>query len=251
MHWSRPHPELADRYAGAPVAFVGSGRQWLRRPARARYGAQEGSARCARKRATMGAVRAQAAYLRVSTASQDEGMQREAIQRAASARGLAVDDWFADDAARDRYDRPGLVALREAARRGRLGRVWVWRLDRLGAGSLALLTVVKELRSGGVQICSVSESFDSAGPFADCVMAVIGAMAEAELEAIRARTAEARARAERAGKHWGRPQAGTTIQREALLEQLEKGLTLRSAAKIAGLSYGSAQRIKASAGQAR
>jgi DNA invertase Pin-like site-specific DNA recombinase len=82
-------------------------------------------------------------------------------------------------------------------------------------------------------------------------MAVIGAMAEAELEAIRARTAEARARAERAGKHWGRPQAGTTIQREALLEQLEKGLTLRSAAKIAGLSYGSAQRIKASAGQAR
>lgn len=199
----------------------------------------------------MGAVRGQAAYLRVSTASQDEGMQREAIQRAASARGLEVDSWFADDAARDRYDRPGLGALREAARRGRLGRVWVWRLDRLGAGALALLTVVKELRAGGVQICSVQESFDSAGPFGDAILAVIGAMAESELEAIRQRTAEAKARAERAGKHWGRPQAGTVDQREALRVQLEKGLTLRSAAKVAGLSYGSAQRIKSGGGQVR
>jgi putative DNA-invertase from lambdoid prophage Rac len=176
-------------------------------------------------------------------------MQREAIARAAQARGLAVDDWFSDDYARDRYDRPGLGALRESARRGRLGVVWVWRLDRLGSGALALLTVVKELRTGGVQICSVSESFDSAGPFADCVLAVIGAMAESELEAIRARTAEARARAKRNGKHWGRPPAGSDVQRGVLFEQLEKGLTLRSAAKIAGLSYGSAQRIKASARQ--
>lgn len=172
-------------------------------------------------------------------------MQREAISRAASARGLAVDDWFHDDAARDRFDRPGLVQLRELARRGRLGVVWVWRLDRLGAGALALLTVVKELRAGGVQICSVSESFDSSGPFADAILAVIGAMAESELEAIRARTAEARLRAERNGKHWGRPQAGTPDQRVILWEQLENGLTLRSAAKVAGLSYGSAQRIKA------
>jgi DNA invertase Pin-like site-specific DNA recombinase len=178
-------------------------------------------------------------------------MQREAIQRAASARGLAVDDWFADDSSRDRFDRPGLSELRELARRGRLGVVWVWRLDRLGAGALALLTVVKELKTGGVQICSVSESFDSSGPFADAILAVIGAMAESELEAIRARTAEARARAERAGKHWGRPPAASDVQRITLVEQLEKGLTLRSAAKVAGLSYGSAQRITAGLRQAR
>jgi putative DNA-invertase from lambdoid prophage Rac len=178
-------------------------------------------------------------------------MQREAIVRAATARGLAVDQWFADDASRDRFDRPGLVDLRESARRGRVAVVWVWRLDRLGAGALALLTVVKELRSCGVQICSVSESFDSTGPFADAILAVIGAMAESELEAIRARTAEARARAERAGKRWGRPPAGSDDQRIVLLDQLEKGLTLRSAAKEAGLSYGSAQRIIARTRQAR
>lgn len=173
-------------------------------------------------------------------------MQREAIARAAAARGLPIDRWFVDDAsARDRYDRTALAELRATMRRGGLALVWVWRLDRLGSGALALLQVVTELRNGGVRLISVTESFDSVGPFADAIIAVIGAQAQAELEAIRARTAEARARAERAGKHWGRPPAGTPEQRADLLEQLEKGLTLRKAAKHAGLSYGSAQRINA------
>lgn len=214
------------------------------------FAAQRGQGRAsARRKRYKGPVRRQAAYLRVSTATQDEGMQREAIVRAAAARGRPVDDWFADDASRDRFDRPGLVAMRDLARRGRLGVVWVWRLDRLGSGALALLTVVKELKTSGVQICSVSESFDSSGPFADAILAVIGAMAESELEAIRARTAEARARAERAGKHWGRPPASTAEQRAALALALSQGLTLRKAAKQAGLSYGTAQRIVTAASQ--
>lgn len=176
-------------------------------------------------------------------------MQREAIARAAAGRGLSVDAWFSDDAARDRFDRPGLLKLREDAKRGRLDAVWVWRLDRLGAGALAMLSVVRELRDCGCRLCSVSESLDTAGPFGDCMIAFLGAMAESELDAIRARTAEARARSDRAGKHWGRPTVATELQRNALVEQLKKGLTLRKAAKIAGLSYGSAQRIMAASRQ--
>ncbi len=176
-------------------------------------------------------------------------MQRDAIARAAAGRGLSVDDWFTDDAARDRFDRPGLGRLRDEAKRGRLDAVWVWRLDRLGAGALAMLQVVRELRETGCRLCSVSESLDTGGPFGDCMIAFLGAMAESELDAIRARTAEARARAERAGKHWGRPQVATEAHRLALVEQLKKGLTLRKAAKVAGLSYGSAQRIMSAARQ--
>jgi DNA invertase Pin-like site-specific DNA recombinase len=196
-------------------------------------------------------VRRQAAYLRVSTATQDEGMQREAIARAAGFRGEAIDDWFTDEASRDRFDRPGLRALREMAGRGRVGVVWVWRLDRLGAGALQLLQVVKELQSRGVRVISVSESFDSTGPMADVILAVIGGMAQSELEAIRERTAEARARAERAGKTWGRPPSAGAEQRAKLALALSQGLTLRKAAKAAGLSYSAAQRIVAAARQER
>lgn len=188
------------------------------------------------------------AYLRVSTQAQDAGLQREAIERAASARGESVGRWYVDEGAkRDRYDRTALSELRADARRGQIGICWVWRLDRLGSGALGILTVVNALRSCGVRLRSVTEAFESSGPFADAILAVMGAMAESELEAIRARTAEARARAARAGKHWGRPRAGTPAQRADLLEQIGQGATLRSAAKHAGLSYGSAQRIRAAA----
>lgn len=175
-------------------------------------------------------------------------MQRDAIAHTAAGRGLSVDDWFADDAARDRFDRPSLGRLRDEARRGHIDCVFVWRLDRLGAGALAMLQIVRELREN-CRVCSVRENLDTAGPFGDVLIAFLGAQAEGELDAIRQRTAEARARAERAGKHWGRPPVATELHRRALAEQLQKGLTLRKAAKVAGLSYGSAQRILAAGRQ--
>jgi len=77
---------------------------------------------------------------------------------------------------------------------------------------------------------------------------VLGTAAEIELEAIRDRMAAARAKAEAAGKRWGRPR-GPTEDRSAelavLLEAMQEGLTLRQAAEMAGLSYSTAQRMVA------
>ncbi len=122
----------------------------------------------------------------------------------------------------------------------------MFRLDRLARGAHFLLNVVHELRKNGCKIVSVSEGVDLEGPWAVPILAVLGTAAEIELEAIRDRTAAARAKAERAGKHWGRPKAGELDQRAQLRQSLESGLTLRKAAKEAGLSYGTAQRIIAS-----
>lgn len=188
-------------------------------------------------------MRRQAAYLRVSTAQQNEALQREAIQRAAAARGEPIELWFAERVGGRASDRPELDAVRTLARRGELSALWVFRLDRLARGSLFLLNVVGELRKHGCRIVSVSEGVDFDGPWAVPILAVLGTAAEIELEAIRERTAAARAKAERAGKRWGRPPAGEVDQRAQLRQLLERGLTLRKAAKEAGLSYGTAQRI--------
>lgn len=188
-------------------------------------------------------MRRQAAYLRVSTAQQNEALQREAIQRAAAARGELVELWFAERVGGRSSDRPELDAVRTLARRGELSALWVFRLDRLARGAHFLLNVVEELRKNGCRIVSVSEGVDLEGPWAVPILAVLGTAAEIELEAIRERTAAARAKAERAGKRWGRPRAGDGDQRAQLRQALEKGLTLRKAAKEAGLSFGTAQRI--------
>lgn len=194
-------------------------------------------------------MRRQAAYLRVSTAQQSEALQREAIERAVQARGERVDEWFSEKRSGARLDRPELEAVRRLARRGELGQLWVFRLDRLARGALYLATVVRELRDHGCRVVSVSEGIDTAGPWADGIMALLGMFGEMELEALRERTAAARKKAEAAGKRWGRPPAGSREQRAYLRQLLEQGLTLRKAAKEAGLSFGTAQRILSGDGQ--
>lgn len=194
-------------------------------------------------------MRRQAAYLRVSTAQQNEALQREAIQRAVSARGETVELWFTEKRSGAKLDRPELERVRALARRGELAQLWVFRLDRLARGALYLATVVRELRDHGCRVVSVSEGIDTGGPWADGMMALLGMFGEMELEAIRERTAAARKKAEAAGKRWGRPPAGSRDQRAYLRQLLDSGLTLRGAAKEAGLSYGTAQRILAGDGQ--
>lgn len=177
-------------------------------------------------------------------------MQRDAIQRAASARGATVDVWFTETRARDAYHRPQLESLRLAARRGELGHVWVFALDRLtGLGAQDMLQIVSELRKHGCTPVSVTEPIDFDGPFAEIHVAWLGCMAKWELNRIRERTAAAKKKAEATGKRWGRPPAGTGEQRAYLRQLLDQGLTLRKAAKQAGLSFGTAQRILAGDGQ--
>ena len=190
-----------------------------------------------------GAVRRQAAYLRASTVQQDVAFQRDAIERAAAARGEPVELWFSEIVGGKAAERPELDAVRALARRGELSALWVFRLDRLARGALFLLNTVSELRKNGCRIVSVSEGVDFDGPWGVPILAVLGTAAEIELEALRDRTAAARKKAEAAGKRWGRPPAGELDQRAELRQHLESGLTLRKAAKAAGLTYGTAQRI--------
>jgi DNA invertase Pin-like site-specific DNA recombinase len=196
-------------------------------------------------------VRQTAAYLRVSSRGQDEALQREAISRAAAARGQPVDVWFSEKRSGKASLRPELDAVRDLARRGELELLWVFKLNRLTRrGATDLLAVVHELRSYGCQVASVADHFSLQGPMGDIVLAVIGGIAEWELENQRDLREAARAAAEARGAKWGRPPAGSLDQRAQLRQLLEQGLTLRKAAKDAGLTYGVAQRICAADRQA-
>lgn len=185
--------------------------------------------------------------MRVSTPQQSEALQRDAIERAAAARGEKIDLWVAEKASGKRRDRPELETLRALASRGQLSALWVFRLDRLARSAVFLLTVVEELKNHGCRVVT-PDGLDTQGTWAPAIMVVLGTAAEIELEAQRERMASARAKAEAAGKRWGRPR-GPALNRDdeltALVRALEGGLTLRKAAKEAGLSYGTAQRLVA------
>src|SRR5207244_2180810 len=69
-----------------------------------------------------------AAYIRVSSRSQNHATQRDAILRAASARGDRITQWFEERRSAKKLDRPMLASVRELARRGDLPKLYVFRL---------------------------------------------------------------------------------------------------------------------------
>ena len=115
-----------------------------------------------------------AAYLRVSSKSQDHATQRSAVERAASARGDAITAWYAEKQSGRTMARAELQRLRADARAGHVGRLFVFRLDRLTrSGIRDTFELVEELRAHGVDIVSVADGFDLNGPAAEVVLAVM------------------------------------------------------------------------------
>lgn len=179
-------------------------------------GEEHGACRAARG----GAVRAVAAYVRVSTRSQDAAYQRQAIERAAAARGEPIGVWFADVASGASMARPELQRLLAAIRAGEVRRVWVWRLDRLTrSGIVDTLGVVEELRRHACECASVADGFALDGPAADVVLAVLAWAAQLEREKIGENQAAARERMEAQGRAWGRPR---TLDHTVVMGQIRE-----------------------------
>jgi DNA invertase Pin-like site-specific DNA recombinase len=143
-----------------------------------------------------------AAYVRVSSRSQDASSQRAALELAARARGDTIGDWFVEKQSGRTLARPILDSVRELARRGHIRKLFVFRLDRLTrSGIRDTLTVVEELRRAGCELVTVADGFELGGPAADVVLAVLAWAAQMERAALGERIAAARASAET----WGRP----------------------------------------------
>lgn len=158
-----------------------------------------------------------AAYVRVSSRSQNNATQREAISRAASARGDEIVHWFEEKKSAKKLDRPVLAKLRDLVQRGEVTRLYVFRLDRLArSGIRDTLTVLDELRAAGCTVLTINDGFNLEGPAADVVVAVLAWAAQMERVAMGERIMAARARVEASGGRWGRPARVSAVLAERI-----------------------------------
>lgn len=172
-----------------------------------------------------------AAHIRVSSKSQTLDMHRVAIERAARACRDTIADWYSDRLSAKTLSRPGLERLRQAAREGRVPRLYVYRLDRLArSGIRDTFEVIEELRSHSCELVTVADGFDLAGPAAEVVLAVMAWAAKMERLAINERIAAARVRLELQGRSWGRPPRLTPFEKARIAERRRQGKTIREIA---------------------
>ncbi len=148
-----------------------------------------------------------AIYHRVSTRDQDKSLARRELRQAAAARGLKITLEVEESGSGALNNRPGLRRVMEAARKGEVGAVLVWKLDRFGRSSLDVLSNIRHLTNGGVRFIAVTQGLDvkpEGDAMSQLILTVLSGVAEFERSLMSERTALAARAARIAGRSWGR-----------------------------------------------
>jgi putative DNA-invertase from lambdoid prophage Rac len=147
-----------------------------------------------------------AVYLRVSTEVQTEANQEPDCLRLCMARGWSP-VLYRERVSGASRERPEWRRVLESARKGEVGAVVFWALDRAGRDRVQLCHDLSELARWRVALASVQDAWldQPAGPLRDLLLQILAWVAEGERSRLIERTKAGQARARLQGKIIGRP----------------------------------------------
>lgn len=135
------------------------------------------------------------AYVRVSTAEQNEARQIEALKK------HNIDKWFTEKVSGKNMNRPQLEAMFDYVREG--DTVYIHDFSRLARSTKDLLTIVEKLQNKKVHLVSNKENLDTSTPTGKLMLTMIAAINEFERENLLERQREGIAIAKEQGKFKG------------------------------------------------
>lgn len=190
-------------------------------------------------------IRSVAAYVRVSTGSQDTAMQLSDIRRLAELRGWSIATVVEEKASGAKH-RPARQRLIEEAKTGGYDAVVVWKLDRWGRSTLDVLNTVTELDGAGVAFVSVQDSIDMTTAQGRLMVQLLAAFAEFERAQLRERVVaglrHAKRHGTRTGRRIGRP--ATAAERAPRIAALVgQGVSLPEIARRLEMPHSSVYRV--------
>lgn len=139
---------------------------------------------------------ANVAYVRVSTADQNEARQQEALGQ------YPIDKWFIEKVSARDTDRPKLLEMLDYIREG--DTIYVHDLSRLARSTFDLLALMGQFEKNGVRLHSNKESLDTSTAAGKLMLTVLSAISQFERDAILERQREGIAIAKAQGKYRGR-----------------------------------------------
>lgn len=181
-----------------------------------------------------------AIYVRVSSRDQTHASQLPDLERWSAAHYGPV-QWFRDTFTGRTMNRPGMDKLMDALHAGKLERIVVWRLDRLGRTTKGLCQLFDDLRQRDVDLLSLKDGFSLASPAGRLHARILASVAEYETEIRAERVLAGQAVARKNGKQWGGSGKGwrwkvTEEHIDAILDMRAAGKPITQIARVTGLS---------------
>ena len=136
------------------------------------------------------------AYVRVSSADQNESRQVEALKQ------YSIEKWFTEKVSGKDMEREQLKLMLDFVREGDI--VYVMDFSRLARSTKDLLDIIELLKEKHVALVSLKENLDTTTPTGRLMLTMIGAINEFERENILERQREGIAIARAQGKYKGR-----------------------------------------------
>jgi DNA invertase Pin-like site-specific DNA recombinase len=189
-----------------------------------------------------------AIYVRVSSRKQDTRSQTPDLKRWAESQADAPVKWYRDKMTGKTMDRPGWKKLEADIDAGKVSKIVVWRLDRLGRTAAGLTALFEDLQRRKIGFESLKDKIDLSTPAGRLMANVLASVAayENEIRSERIRAGQAVARAN--GKTWGGSQKGRRItvtdeQVKAIRRMKSEGEKIAAIARATGVSRPTVYRV--------
>ncbi len=179
-----------------------------------------------------------AAYIRISSGSQNKASQCAEVKKWLSAHGhdLEAVQWFEDAESGADLERQGFKDLEAAIFAGTIKTVVVWKLDRLARSMLDGINTLSAWCSKGVRVVSVTQQIDLSGPVGHLIASVLFGIAEIEREYIRERQRIGIDAAKKRGVYKGAKKGSRKAAPERAKKLKAKGLTADEIAAALNIS---------------
>lgn len=134
------------------------------------------------------------AYLRVSTEAQTEkyglDMQKQKILEYCEKEKITIDEWYIDGGySGSKLERPEIQRLLDDAERGKIGRVFIYKLDRMSRDVIDTLNLLyRVLPKYGIQVISMTEDLKVENPIDKVVIGLNAMMNQYERDVFYMRT---------------------------------------------------------------
>ena len=187
------------------------------------------------------------AYLRVSRSDLNERNQLIAIEEYAASQNIDIAAVFTDDISGsvNPFERSGFQEMLRFIDENNIRMVVIYALDRLGRSFQEVQKTIWALEERGLIVISVRESWlQVLDPVVrNLILSVLAWAADFERRMISERTRRGLERARREGKKLGRPRKLDDRKIREIRRLREKGLSIRSLARIYNVSPRTIQRV--------